>query len=95
MARRWLASVLRRHYDYSLPSKLDRLGAFYKEVRRVWCRAPRRRSQPRLTWKSCTRLLERFALPTSHVTQARTGVALLTRRTSGRAECEQDARSDP
>jgi RNA-directed DNA polymerase len=50
--RRCLASVLRGHYVlYGLPSNLDRLGAFYKEVRRIWYRAPRRRSQRRLTWE--------------------------------------------
>jgi len=37
---------------YGLPSNLDRLGAFYKEVRRIWYRAPRCRSQWRLTWET-------------------------------------------
>ena len=60
---------------YGLPSNLDRLGAFYKEVRRIWYRAPRRRSQWRLTWERYARLLERFAPPTPHITQARTVVA--------------------
>jgi RNA-directed DNA polymerase len=60
---------------FGLPSNVDRLGPFYKEVCRIWYRALRRRSQRRLTWERYARLLERFALPTPHITQARTVVA--------------------
>jgi hypothetical protein len=62
------------HY-YGLLNNLDRLGAFYKELRRIWYRALRRRSQRRLTWERYARLLERFALPTPHITRARTVLA--------------------
>ena len=44
-------------------------------MRRIWYRAPRRRTQRRLTWERYARLLERFAPPTPHITQARTVVA--------------------
>lgn len=54
--------------------RIARKARFYKEVLRCY-RAPRRRSQRRLTWERYARLLERFALPTSHITQARTVVA--------------------
>ena len=46
--------------------------------------ASRRCSQRHLTWESYTRLLERFALPASHVSQARTGSPLTDSRNLGR-----------
>lgn len=70
--REWLASVLRGHYAYyGLPSNWHRLDTFFNEVRRLWYRVLNRRSQRRLSWARFYALLERFPLPTPHITHPR------------------------
>jgi RNA-directed DNA polymerase len=53
---RWLQQVVRGYFQYhAVPGNLKRMGAFRREVARIWYRTLRRRSQrSRLTW-------ERFA----------------------------------
>lgn len=66
---RWLASVLRGHYAYyGLPSNHSALDAFYEEVKCLWYRALRRRSQRGLTWSRFKRILELFPLPEPRIT---------------------------
>jgi RNA-directed DNA polymerase len=68
----WLCSVLRGHFAYfGLPSNFDRLNAFYRETCGLWYRALNRRSQRRFPWECYLRLLERFPLPTPHITHPR------------------------
>jgi hypothetical protein len=50
---RWLSSVVRGHYGYyGMPHNYPALSAFHQEVRRLWFRTLRRRSQKaqRLNW---------------------------------------------
>jgi RNA-directed DNA polymerase len=66
---RWLCQVLRGHYAYyGLPSNFRALNAFHQEVRLLWFRSLRRRSQQRLTWDGYDALLQRFSLPTPRIT---------------------------
>jgi len=55
---RWLASVVRGHYDYyAVPGNSQALDAFRRQVVWHWIRALRRRSQrTRMTWKRMSRL---------------------------------------
>jgi RNA-directed DNA polymerase len=70
--REWLASVLRGHYAYyGLPGNWHRLDTFYNEVRRLWYRVLRRRSQRVLSQSRFYDLLERFPLPTPRITHPR------------------------
>jgi group II intron reverse transcriptase/maturase len=70
--QRWLASVLRGHYAYyGLPANHRALSAFYEEVKRLWYRALRRRSQRGLTWSRFRRILELFPLPEPRITHSR------------------------
>jgi group II intron reverse transcriptase/maturase len=70
--QRWLASVLRGHYAYyGLPANHQALSAFYQEVKRLWYRALRRRSQRGLTWNRFGRILELFPLPEPRITHSR------------------------
>lgn len=67
----WFSSVLRGHYGYyGVPHNHRSLSAFYQEVRRIWYRALRRRSQKarHLTWERFKALLERFPLPLPRIT---------------------------
>jgi group II intron reverse transcriptase/maturase len=65
----WLSQVLRGHYAYfGLPSNFRLLNAFHRQVRDLWYRALRRRSQRGLTWDQFARLLERFPLPRPRIT---------------------------
>lgn len=69
---RWLCQVLRGHYAYyGLTGNFRSLTMFYQEVRRLWFRALRRRSQRRMTWKDFGALLERSPLPTPRITHPR------------------------
>jgi len=69
---RWLCQVLRGHYAYyGLPSNIRSLQCFSEEVRRLWFRSLRRRSQRRMTWPRFHLLLERFPLPVPHLTPSR------------------------
>ena len=66
---RWLCQVLRGHYAYyGLPSNFRALNAFHEQVRLLWFRSLRRRSQRRLTWDGYSVLLQRFSLPTPRIT---------------------------
>jgi group II intron reverse transcriptase/maturase len=60
---RWLASVLRGHYNYyAVPDNSEALRGFRYRVVRHWLRALRRRSQRtrRLNWDRMRRLAERW-----------------------------------
>jgi group II intron reverse transcriptase/maturase len=66
----WLSQVLRGHYAYyGLPSNFRLLMTFFEQVRDLWHRALRRRSQRGLTWDRFNALLERFALPRPRITR--------------------------
>ncbi|HKX06114.1 MAG TPA: reverse transcriptase domain-containing protein [Methylomirabilota bacterium] len=55
---RWLGSVVRGHLAYfAVPGNSDALAAFVDQVKRLWLKALRRRSQKaNLTWERMTRL---------------------------------------
>ena len=59
---RWLASVLRGHYNYyAVPDNSQALRAFRAGIVRHWLKALRRRSQRhRLTWRRMFRLADRW-----------------------------------
>jgi group II intron reverse transcriptase/maturase len=59
---RWLASVLRGHYNYyAVPGNSEALSVFRYKVERHWQRALRRRSQrSRMTWERTRRLATRW-----------------------------------
>jgi group II intron reverse transcriptase/maturase len=62
---RWLASVLRGHYQYyAVPENIEALRAFRRHAARHWLRALRRRSQrTTVTWERLTRLEARWLPP--------------------------------
>ncbi len=69
--QRWLASVLRGHYRYyGLPSNHRALSSFYLQVRRIWYRALRRRSQRALTWPAFGEIERRYPLPRPRIFHA-------------------------
>ena len=59
---RWLASVLRGHYQYyAVPDNGEALSAFRRQVARHWVGALRRRSQrTTVTWERMSRLADRW-----------------------------------
>jgi RNA-directed DNA polymerase len=59
---RWLASVLRGHYQYyAVPDNSEALRAFRRQVVWHWLRALRRRSQrTTMTWERMSRLADRW-----------------------------------
>jgi RNA-directed DNA polymerase len=63
---RWLASVLRGHYNYyAVPDNSEALNAFRHQILRHWCKTLRRRSQrDRITWERMYRLEARWLPPT-------------------------------
>ena len=63
---RWLASVLRGHYNYyAVPDNSEALRAFRYRILRHWYTALRRRSQrTRITWERMYRLENRWLPPT-------------------------------
>ena len=68
----WLGQVLRGHYAYfGLPSNFRSLDTFFREVRRLWFRVLRRRSQRRMTWPGYVQLLECLPLPSPRLLSAR------------------------
>jgi hypothetical protein len=74
---RWWSSVLRGHYAYyGLPSNHRSLSAFHHQVRRLWYRALRKRSQRGLTWHRFQGLLELFPLPEPRITHSREALAV-------------------
>jgi len=82
---RWLASVLRGHYNYyAVPDNGRALRAFHLWVKRHWLRALRRRSQRnRMTWERMGRLAERW-LPSPRIQHPWPGVRF-DARTQGRS----------
>jgi len=69
---RWLCAVIRGHYAYyGLPSNWHRLASFRDEARRHWFRVLSQRSQRGMTWPTFAALLERFPLPSPHLTHPR------------------------
>jgi RNA-directed DNA polymerase len=67
---RWLASVLRGHYQYyAVPDNIEALSAFREGLIRHWLNSLRRRSQcSRLTWERMGRLADRW-LPQPRILQ--------------------------
>jgi group II intron reverse transcriptase/maturase len=65
---RWLASVLRGHYQYyAVPDNSEALRAFRRQAVWHWLRALRRRSQrSTVTWKRMSRFADRW-LPQPHI----------------------------
>lgn len=69
---RWYSSVLRGHYGYyGVSHNFPALSAFHQEVRRIWRRCLRRRSQKakRLDWGRFKAVLEHFPLPEPRITR--------------------------
>ena len=69
----WYAAVLRGHYGYyGRPHNYRALNGFYREVRRIWLRCLRRRSQKsrRMGWEEFDALTARFALPLPRITRS-------------------------
>jgi RNA-directed DNA polymerase len=64
----WLASVLRGYFAYyAVPGNIHAVAAFRQQVRRLWYRALRRRSQrTSLTWERMGRLCDRW-LPKARI----------------------------
>jgi group II intron reverse transcriptase/maturase len=62
---RWLVDVLRGHYAYyGLPSNFRSMAGFYNEVKKLWFRSLRKRSQRhRLSWCRFNELQKLFPLP--------------------------------
>ncbi len=68
---RWYSSILRGHYGYyGVSHNFPALSAFHGEVRRIWLRCLRRRSQKArcLNWDRFSAMLERFPLPDPKIT---------------------------
>jgi RNA-directed DNA polymerase len=63
--QRWLASVLRGHYAYyGIPTNGRSLSDFAHEIRKLWFKVLRRRSQKsHMTWSRFNDLLKIFPLP--------------------------------
>lgn len=69
---RWFAAVLRGHYGYYGRShNYSALNGFYRQMRRIWLRCLRRRSQKsrRIGWSEFETLTARFPLPTPRITR--------------------------
>jgi RNA-directed DNA polymerase len=69
--QRWYASILRGHYGYyGLPNNSPALSAFHQEVRCIWFRCLRQRSQKArgLIWDRFKAMLVRFPLPLPRIT---------------------------
>ncbi|HTP50015.1 MAG TPA: hypothetical protein VMK42_04900 [Anaeromyxobacteraceae bacterium] len=72
LQHRWISSVLRGHGAYcGVQSNFRALSSFHHQVRCIWYRSLRRRSQKRLTRESFNELLERFPLPAPRLTAPR------------------------
>jgi RNA-directed DNA polymerase len=69
----WYAAVVRGHYGYyGRPHNHRALNGFYREVRRIWLRCLRRRSQKsrRMGWEEFETLTARFPLPLPRITRS-------------------------
>jgi hypothetical protein len=61
----WLGSVVRGHIAYyGVPGNSYAIGAFRKQVTRLWFKSLKRRSQrSRLDWRRMTRIVDRWIPP--------------------------------
>jgi len=94
---RWYSSILRGHYGYyGVSHNFPALSAFHGEVRRIWLRCLRRRSQKArcLNWDRVSAMLERFPLPDSKITHPWTMSVAWHGSPSGRAGCGKAACPD-
>jgi group II intron reverse transcriptase/maturase len=82
---RWLASVLRGHFNYfAVPGNIDAVSAFRDQVRRHWRETLRRRSQrSRMTWERFSRIDVRW-LPPARIVHPHP-VVRFAARTQGRS----------
>jgi RNA-directed DNA polymerase len=82
---RWLASVLRGHFNYyAVPGNIDAVSAFRDQVRRLWRETLRRRSQrSRMTWERFGRIDARW-LPPARIVHPHPSVRFAA-RTQGRS----------
>jgi RNA-directed DNA polymerase len=82
---RWLASVLRGHFNYyAVPGNIDAISAFRDEARRLWREALKRRSQRhRMPWERFGRIANRW-LPPARIVRPYPSVAFAA-RTQGRS----------
>ena len=70
--QRWLVAVLRGHYTYyGVPTNFRSLSIFAYEVRKLWFKVLRRRSQKsQMTWSRFNDLLKVFPLPTPRLSRS-------------------------
>ncbi len=82
---RWLASVLRGHFNYyAVPGNIDSVSAFRDQVRWLWRQALRRRSQRhRMTWDRFGRIARKW-LPPARIVRPYPSVSFAA-RTQGRS----------
>ena len=82
---RWLASVLRGHFNYdAVPGNIDLITAFRDQIRWHWIQTLRRRSQRhRMTWERYSRI-ERKWLPPARIVHPYPSVRFAA-RTQGRS----------
>ncbi|HVA06508.1 MAG TPA: group II intron reverse transcriptase/maturase [Acidimicrobiales bacterium] len=82
---RWLASVLRGHFNYyAVPGNIDSVSAFRDQVRWLWRETLRRRSQRhRMTWARYSRIADRW-LPSARIVHPHPSVRFAA-RTQGRS----------
>ena len=82
---RWLASVLRGHFNYyAVPGNIDSVSTFRDQVRWLWRQALRRRSQRhRMTWARYSRIAARW-LPSARIVHPHPSVRFAA-RTQGRS----------
>jgi group II intron reverse transcriptase/maturase len=82
---RWLASVLRGHFNYyAVPGNIDAISAFRDQVRWLWRESLRRRSQRhRMTWERYAKIASRW-LPSARIVRPHPSVAFAA-RTQGRS----------
>jgi RNA-directed DNA polymerase len=82
---RWLASVLRGHFNYyAVPGNIDAISAFRSQLRWHWMQTLRRRSQRhRMTWKRFGLIANRW-LPPARIVRPYPSVAFAA-RTQGRS----------
>jgi len=75
---KWLSSVLRGHYAYyGLPANFRSMAGFYHEVRRLWYRSLKKRSQRRpLSWDRFNELQKRLPLPKPRIIHMQYALAI-------------------
>lgn len=59
---KWLGSVVRGYFNYyAVPGNIFPLGAFREEVKRIWIRSLKRRSQRnKITWERCGKWVDKW-----------------------------------